>query len=275
MQCVDACQRELSTGRSETSGLLSSVVGMYAATRHRARVLLLAVLVAGLLTGCVGADPRLAPDEGSASTERASEGRGTEDQVADGEGHQSPSSTLTPPAASDKRSGRAGPSDVPPGEPGGLIINPTPKPPPPPPEPPEAMSQESDRGAVAAAGHYLRLMTYAFVTGEIGPMAEMSSSQCTGCDTLMRNIETIQDNGGRVVWPELSLQHVAVEAPTSDDGLYVLTFDRHNAAVLYLPGRPGGTPLPQVYSDEVLSLRYDDGAWRVIEFDVGEPDPSV
>src|SRR5699024_2866705 len=97
------------------------------------------------------------------------------------------------------------------GEPGGLIINPTPEPPPPVPQPPPAMAQASDKGSVAAAGHYLNLMTYAFVTGQVGPMVEMSAEACKGCSSVVRNIETIHGKGGRVVWPELSMDQVVVE----------------------------------------------------------------
>lgn len=136
------------------------------------------------------------------------------------------------------------------------------------PAPPPAMAESSDRGAVAAAGHYVSLMSYAFVTGDIEPMAEMTGADCKACTEIMGNIEALHAQGGRVIWSSLSLEHVTVE--TVANGAYVLTFNRHSQAALFMPADRSGTPLPIVYQDEVLRLQRQEGVWQVREYQIGE-----
>lgn len=63
------------------------------------------------------------------------------------------------------------------------------------PELPEAAKENSERGAEAAAEHYLALLVYAWNTGDTQPLADMSDPSSEFASSYIRDIDTAYENG--------------------------------------------------------------------------------
>lgn len=63
------------------------------------------------------------------------------------------------------------------------------------PELPQAATENSERGAEAAAEHYLALLVYAWNTGDTTPLADMSDPTSEFANTYITNIEELYSHG--------------------------------------------------------------------------------
>ena len=63
------------------------------------------------------------------------------------------------------------------------------------PELPQAATENSERGAEAAAEHYLALLVYAWNTGDTTPLANMSDPNSEFANTYITNIGDLYDGG--------------------------------------------------------------------------------
>ena len=63
------------------------------------------------------------------------------------------------------------------------------------PELPQAATENSERGAEAAAEHYLALLVYAWNTGDTTPLANMSDPNSEFANTYITNIEELYSHG--------------------------------------------------------------------------------
>lgn len=59
------------------------------------------------------------------------------------------------------------------------------------PEPPEAMSEPTTDGAIAAATYFLALSDYAFASGDSEPLLAMSAEGCTYCAYVDEQVESM------------------------------------------------------------------------------------
>ena len=89
------------------------------------------------------------------------------------------------------------------------------------PELPEAAKENSERGAEAAAEHYLALLVYAWNTGDTQPFAEMSSPTSQFASAIVRDVNARYDSG----WTygmESNITHVLRVEPIQANGKDVL-----------------------------------------------------
>ena len=63
------------------------------------------------------------------------------------------------------------------------------------PELPEAAKENTERGAEAAAEHYLALLVYAWNTGDTQPLADMSDANSDFANTYITNIDDLYNGG--------------------------------------------------------------------------------
>ena len=63
------------------------------------------------------------------------------------------------------------------------------------PELPEEAKEKTERGAEAAAEHYLALLVYAWNTGDTQPLADMSDPSSEFASSYIRDIDTAYENG--------------------------------------------------------------------------------
>ena len=63
------------------------------------------------------------------------------------------------------------------------------------PELPEEAKENTERGAEAAAEHYLALLVYAWNTGDTQPLADMSDPSSEFASSYIRDIDTAYENG--------------------------------------------------------------------------------
>ena len=85
------------------------------------------------------------------------------------------------------------------------------------PELPEAAKENSERGAEAAAEHYLALMVYAWNTGDTTPFEEMSAGDSQFASAIVRDVNARYGNG----WTygmESNITHVLRVEPIQANG---------------------------------------------------------
>ena len=136
------------------------------------------------------------------------------------------------------------------------------------PELPEAAKENSERGAEAAAEHYLALMVYAWNTGDTGLFEEMSASDSQFAREVTQRIRSLYDEGW--LYNDSSIvEHVLkLEPAEASDGDGA---DNAVAVVLAINSVDGTicqkkniyVHEQQYHSIFALVLTWDDGHWVV------------
>ena len=85
------------------------------------------------------------------------------------------------------------------------------------PELPEAAKENSERGAEAAAEHYLAAATYAWNTGDTAAIAALSDDASGFAQSLIKKIDADYSNGW-VYGKSLTIDHVLLLEPVSANG---------------------------------------------------------
>ena len=136
------------------------------------------------------------------------------------------------------------------------------------PELPEAAKENSERGAEAAAEHYLALMVYAWNTGDTTSFEEMSASDSQFALEVTQRIRSLYDEGW-VYNDSSTVEHVLkLEPAEASDGE-----GANNAvAVVFAINSADGTMCQkkniyvreqQYHSIFALVMTWDDGRWVV------------
>ena len=136
------------------------------------------------------------------------------------------------------------------------------------PEQPEEMSAGGEAGAAAAARYYLKAYSYAWNTGDTGPLQSISDENCQFCKSESSRIDEFYAHG---YWAAKGytdvLQTQAIEKlPESEYGpdAYAVQFriDEHLAEGYTSNGFQEG----EVYATVIkLHVRWDGSTWRVME----------
>ena len=84
------------------------------------------------------------------------------------------------------------------------------------PELPEEAKENTERGAAAAAEHYLALLIYAWNTGDTQPLADMSDPSSEFASSYIRDIDTAYENGW-IYGTESKVLHVFRLEPVGEE----------------------------------------------------------
>ena len=136
------------------------------------------------------------------------------------------------------------------------------------PELPEAAKENSERGAEAAAEHYLALMVYAWNTGDTTSFEEMSASDSQFALEVTQRIRSLYDEGW-VYNDSSTVEHVLkLEPAEASDG----EGTNNAVAVVFAINSADGTMCQkkniyvreqQYHSIFALVMTWDDGRWVV------------
>ena len=134
------------------------------------------------------------------------------------------------------------------------------------PELPEAAKEKSERGAEAAAEHYLALLVYAWNTGDTQPFADMSSPSSQFASAIVRDVNTRYDSG----WTygmESNITHVLrvepIEANGKDvpEGSIVVKYRVDSYDGTYCTKTKVHTAASRYKSTFTLIMTWRDGQW--------------
>ena len=134
------------------------------------------------------------------------------------------------------------------------------------PELPEAAKENSERGAEAAAEHYLALLVYAWNTGDTQPFADMSSPSSQFASVIVRDVNTRYDSG----WTygmESNITHVLrvepIEANGKDvpEGSIVVKYRVDSYDGTYCTKTKVHTAASRYKSTFTLIMTWRDGQW--------------
>ena len=134
------------------------------------------------------------------------------------------------------------------------------------PELPEAAKENSERGAEAAAEHYLALLVYAWNTGDTQPFADMSAPSSQFASAIVRDINARYDSG----WTyglESNITHVLrvepIEANGKDvpEGSVVVKYRVDSYDGTYCTKTKVHTATSRYKSTLTLIMTWHDGQW--------------
>jgi hypothetical protein len=129
-------------------------------------------------------------------------------------------------------------------------------------------------GAGEFVRHYFQVLPYAYDTGHVEPLVEISSPECEGCQ---RSVETVRETyaaGNHFVFGETTLhgaESLTIE-PTDFAEVFVLFSSEETDEVA-----PDGTVVDSIPSEENVRVQFvlenSDGRWLVREI-IGLDDAS-
>ena len=134
------------------------------------------------------------------------------------------------------------------------------------PELPEAAKENSERGAEAAAEHYLALMVYAWNTGDTQPFADMSAPSSQFASAIVRDVNARYESG----WTygmESNITHVlrveSIEANGKDvpEGSIVVKYRVDSYDGTYCTKTKVHTATSRYKSTLTLIMTWRDGQW--------------
>ena len=134
------------------------------------------------------------------------------------------------------------------------------------PELPEAAKENSERGAEAAAEHYLALLVYAWNTGDTQPFEDMSSPSSQFASAIVRDVNARYDSG----WTyglESNITHVLrvepIEANGKDvpEGSVVVKYRVDSYDGTYCTKTKVHTATSRYKSTLTLIMTWHDGQW--------------
>lgn len=134
------------------------------------------------------------------------------------------------------------------------------------PELPEAAKENTERGAEAAAEHYLALLVYAWNTGDTQPFADMSSPSSQFASAIVRDVNARYDSG----WTyglESNITHVLrvepIEANGKDvpEGSVVVKYRVDSYDGTYCTKTKVHTATSRYKSTLTLIMTWHDGQW--------------
>jgi len=134
------------------------------------------------------------------------------------------------------------------------------------PELPEEAKENSERGAEAAAEHYLALLVYAWNTGDTQPFADMSAPSSQFASAIVRDVNARYDSG----WTyglESNITHVLrvepIEANGKDvpEGSVVVKYRVDSYDGTYCTKTKVHTATSRYKSTLTLIMTWHDGQW--------------
>ena len=134
------------------------------------------------------------------------------------------------------------------------------------PELPQAATENSERGAEAAAEHYLALLVYAWNTGDTTPLADMSDPSSQFASAIVRDVNARYDSG----WTygmESNITHVLrvepIEANGKDvpEGSIVVKYRVDSYDGTYCTKTKVHTATSRYKSTLTLIMTWRDGQW--------------
>ena len=134
------------------------------------------------------------------------------------------------------------------------------------PELPEAAKENSERGAEAAAEHYLALLVYAWNTGDTQPFADMSDPSSQFASAIVRDINARYDSGWTYgmesnVTHVLRVEPIAANGKDVPEGSVVVKYRVDSYDGTYCTKTKVHTATSRYKSTLTLIMTWHDGQW--------------
>ncbi|NKX53185.1 DUF6318 family protein [Arthrobacter mobilis] len=129
---------------------------------------------------------------------------------------------------------------------------------------PEAAKEKSKKGLKAFVKYWYETLSFAYETGDFGPMKEVSGPGCAGCGRVEETISERHADGKWLVGGKLVVVGSVIEQfhPAPDGTYQVLTQVDQEPIFFYLPD---GTLKQQTKHDigivDVINAEFADGRW--------------
>jgi hypothetical protein len=96
---------------------------------------------------------------------------------------------------------------------------------------PEAATEKTEQGLMAFTSYWLETVTYAYATGDVGPMKSVSGDSCTACNNAAQTIQTSFKDGGWMVGGELTPASSKTNFKQTSEGEYQILFQHSQEAL--------------------------------------------
>ncbi|GAA4422511.1 hypothetical protein GCM10023169_17070 [Georgenia halophila] len=89
-----------------------------------------------------------------------------------------------------------------------------------PPVPPNAIARDDVHGAEAAAEYFLKLYVYAYQTGGLAELEQMSHAECRFCQSVTTSVSTLYSDGGRSTGGAITIRSAEGHEPIERNPYY-------------------------------------------------------
>ncbi|MFK4297951.1 hypothetical protein ABH924_003109 [Arthrobacter sp. GAS37] len=130
---------------------------------------------------------------------------------------------------------------------------------------PEAAKANSKEGVEAFAAHWFRVMSYAYETGDVGPLGKVTGANCEMCDGVKRVVPKAYTgdrwiSGGLISTPSVSTTF----KPQPDQSIPVVVQVIQDKIHYWSPdGTEYRQPTEATNTGNVAFVRFIEGAWRL------------
>ncbi|OSM43070.1 DUF6318 family protein [Nesterenkonia sp. PF2B19] len=136
------------------------------------------------------------------------------------------------------------------------------------PEVPDEVYEETEEGALAALESWFEARHYLQLTGDDGPLWDLSSQDCEHCTNVADRLTEAYESGDR--WYDA--ESTTIDSPyarEAADGVYTILLDVHEGEfTFYEVGQVLGEGGGKHYDVSEAILVYEDGSWLVRELAV-------
>lgn len=134
---------------------------------------------------------------------------------------------------------------------------------------PEAAKAETKEGAIAFAKHWYVLLNYAYQTGDLKPLDEVTATSCRLCSKVRPGILEWNSEGRWIAGGLVLAKGAFTEFVKTSEGSYQVTTQlEQSAGTLYRADSSveKSVPASQVLAD-IMLLRFKDGRWMADDID--------
>ena len=138
------------------------------------------------------------------------------------------------------------------------------------PERPAEMDEETVDGAIAAAKYFVHLYPYVYASGDLSQWEILSDDGCGFCSNVYDRTQELHGQGGFSVGGAVEISSSDGGGPYDDD-VYTVELAVAIAASEFV--YPDGTRTPYAAIEDptfLLTMRWENGAWRVLGVLAGE-----
>ena len=131
------------------------------------------------------------------------------------------------------------------------------------PSKPEAVSQNTEEGAINAVNYFFALYRYAFITGDTADLAAMSEDACVFCKSTIDNATKLHDGGGWANPWETNLNDLYYIPPGEEKEYSGIQGTITSSASTTVRGSGETTEKSAETLSFFVALKYADEAWTI------------
>ncbi|WP_336710840.1 DUF6318 family protein [Arthrobacter sp. USHLN218] len=138
------------------------------------------------------------------------------------------------------------------------------------PKMPEEARERTKAGLEAFTRYWYDLLNYAYESGDVSPIREITETSCKRCGDITQNIEEWHENGRWQVGGTVEIDGTGTEFVSNSAGQFHVSVQLAAEGIRYYTsgGKLEGTSPGTDFLVDVLVAKYEKGNWKTIDIGV-------